>query len=425
MTKIRKVAVTGLGLISPLGLNVPENLRHAYEGRNGIRVATDRLWGGATEQLGCQVAGTVVGFDPTLFVEAHLAHRYDATTILAIAASDEAVRDAGLDTRHFNDRAGCFVGGAVPGADTWQRGLHQSLVERKTQALGSSGAMAVSGNMPPGLIALRHRLRGPTSGVANACAAGITAMSLAADQIRLGRADVMLAGGAESALLFFLYMSFNNANALNATCDPHRAMRPFSGDRAGFVPGEGCGMVVLEELEHAQARGAPIYAMLAGEAISNDAYHIIRPEPEGQRWARTMEMALQAADVSLEEVSYVSAHAASTPLGDVAETRALKLLFGRHAQKLAVSATKSMHGHAWGGSSAIETVLALAAISTDRVLPTMHLNVPDPECDLDYVANSGRQASTSVLLKNSFGYAGANASAVFVRNRDTTKSVAK
>jgi 3-oxoacyl-(acyl-carrier-protein) synthase len=251
-------------------------------------------------------------------------------------------------------------------------------------------------------------------GIVNACASAAAAIGLAADMIRLNRIDVALAGGTEAPVTLLSLGSFANGGGVILTDNPERASRPFSHDRAGFVVAEGCGLVVLESLERARARGAKVHALLAGHASTNDAYHIISPEPDGASWARTMKLALDDARLSADAVDIVSAHAPSTKQGDLAETLAIKRLFGARAAGLPVSGTKSMHGHAWGAAGAIETVLALAAMKVNMVLPTIN-HLPDSECDLDCVPNQARPLDAQTLLKNSFGFGGTNTSLVFQR----------
>jgi 3-oxoacyl-[acyl-carrier-protein] synthase II len=273
-------------------------------------------------------------------------------------------------------------------------------------------AISITGTAVTGLLALLHRLKGPSVGVANACASGTSAILLGADQIRLGRADAMLVGGCESSMRGLMsYASFVDAG-MNVTRDPVGACAPFAAGRRGFVLAEGAGMLVLERLDRARARGARVLAVLAGGAITNDAYHAIRPDPSGEAWAHAMRLALADAGVSPEEIDAVNAHATATPQGDVAETRALRQVLGRRASRVPVSATKSMHGHCFGAAGAVETALAIAAMNEGVALPTINLDAPDPECDLDYVPNAARAHPARVLLKNGFGAGGVATSLV-------------
>lgn len=409
-----RIAVTGMGIVCALGNNVSDAVTAAIEGRSGIRRCDEKLDGEFGERIACRVGGTVSGFDPAQYVEPKFAARYDSMENFAIAACDQAIQDAGLPVDPvYRERVGCVVGTAVTGAETWQKALHQAYVDRDAEHIPGHGGLAVSGNMPAGLMALRHGLRGPNIGVVNACASGGTALSLAADQIRLGRADAMIAGGAEAAIGIFMYATFVNARAINPTADPVRACKPFSLDRAGLIKGEGAALLVLERLEDAKARGAKVYAILEGEAHTNDAHHVITPRVDGEHWARAMRLAVEDAGMSPRDISAISAHAASTASGDLAESNAVKRLFGEGAYDIPVFATKSMHGHAFGATSAIETVLAIGAARRGFLPPTINLDIPDPACDLDYVPAAGRRASVRVLLKNAFGFGGTNTCLVF------------
>jgi 3-oxoacyl-[acyl-carrier-protein] synthase II len=330
-----------------------------------------------------------------------------------LAASQEALVDSKLEfTEALRDRTAVIIGTAVTGCQTWHKVLHQAFAEKRAHEIAAYTIMQGSGNMPGGLVALEHKFRGPNIGVVNACATGGTTLSIAADYIRYGRCDAALAGGTESAISLFIYGSLSTAKAVNPTDNPERACRPFSADRAGLVKGEGSGVLVLEPWDEAVARGAKIHGEVLGDSQTNDAYHIISPDPSGERWARAMRLAIEDAGLTPDDIDYISAHATSTPAGDLAETRALKLVFGDRARQVPISATKAMHGHAFGATSAIEIILALAAMERKWLLPTINLTVPDPECDLDYVPNLGRVQETHVLLKNSFGFGGTNSCVV-------------
>jgi 3-oxoacyl-[acyl-carrier-protein] synthase II len=403
-----------MGLVCALGNTVGDAVANAFAGQNAIRRCDKYMWGEYGAKIPIQVGGVVTGFEPTKYVPAKYADSYDPCVLFALAAAKEALDDSGLTfTNELRDRTGVLIGTAVTGNQTWHRALHMAFAEKRAEQMPGWMIMQISGNMPSGLVALAHKFRGPNVAVVNACATGGTAISLAADYIRYGRAEVTVAGGTEAAIGLAMYGSLTGAGAVNPTADPERACRPFSWDRAGLVKGEGCGVMILEPLEAAQARGARIYAEVLGDSQTNDAYHIISPEPTGESWARAMLMALQDAGVAPEEVDYISAHAASTGLGDLAETKAIKKAFGERAYKIPVSSTKSMHGHAFGATGAIESVLAVAAMQRGWVLPTANLTLPDPECDLDYVPLRGREQETHVLLKNSFGFGGSNSCVVF------------
>lgn len=393
-----QIAITGMGLVSPLGNSLDLALARARRGESGIRAYTAD-WGD-DPQLRQRVGGTVEDFDPAPLLDPHLATRHEPAVLYALAAAHEALSRAGLLGALDPERSGCVIGSGLPGAELWHRALHTRPVPRMT-------AVAITGNAAAGQLALRHGLRGPSFGLANACASGSTAIALAMDQLRLGRADLMLVGGCESSMRGLMtYASFVDAG-MHTTTDPRAACSPFAAARRGFVLAEGAAMLVLERLDRARARGARVWGVLAGAAISNDAHHVISPDPSGEAWARTMRLALADAGVHLDEVDAISAHATGTPLGDLAETRAIHRVFGPRAAQIPVTASKSMHGHAFGAAGALELALAVAAMADDVVLPTINLHTRDPECDLDYVPHVSRPHPTRVLLKNSFGASGA------------------
>jgi 3-oxoacyl-[acyl-carrier-protein] synthase II len=398
-----------MGLVCALGNTVNDAVVNAFAGRNAIQRCDKYMWGEFGAKIPIQVGGVVNGLDATRVVEPKFVDRYDPCVIFALTAAKEALDDAGIAfDQELRDRTGVLIGTAVTGNQTWHKALHLAFAEKRAHEMPGWMIMQISGNMPSGLVALAHKFRGPNVAVVNACATGGTALGIASDYVRYSRVEIAVAGGTEAALGLAMYGSLTGAKAINPTADPHRACRPFSKDRAGLVKGEGCGVMILEPLERALARGAKIYGEILGDAQTNDAYHIISPEPSGESWARCMALALENAGVKPEEVDYISAHAASTGAGDLAEVRAIKRLFGDHAKRLVVSSTKSMHGHAFGATGAIEAVLAVAAMQRNWVLPTINLDEPDPECDLDFVPNVGRERPTRILLKNSFGFGGTN-----------------
>jgi len=409
----KRVAITGLGLVCALGNTVSEALTNAYAGKSGIRRCDKYLWGEYGEKMPIRVGGIVENFDPGKYVPQKYVDRYDPCVTFALAAAQEALEDAAIDfDDELRDRTGVLIGTAVTGNQTWHRAMHMAFVEKRAHEMPGWMIMQISGNMPAGLVALQHKFHGPNVAVVNACATGGTTIAIAADYIRNGRCDIAVTGGTEAAIGLSMYGSLTNAGASNSTEDPERACKPFSGDRAGLIKGEGCGVLVLEPWENAVARGAKIYGEILGDAQTNDAYHIIAPEPTGESWARTMKLALDDAGIGTDDVDWISAHAASTVAGDLSETRAIKLAFGERAYKIPITSTKSMHGHAFGATGAIELILAVAAMQEDKLLPTINLTVPDPECDLDYVPNEGRPGKTEILLKNSFGFGGTNSCVV-------------
>ncbi len=409
----RRVAITGMGLVCSLGNNVSDAVENAFAGKNGIVKLDKYMWGEYGEKIPIQVGGLVRDLDWAKYVPEKYIDRYDPTIIFALAAAQEALDDSGLEfTPELRDRTGVLIGTAVTGNYTWHRALHMAFVEKRAHEIPGSMIMQISGNMPAGLVALTHKFRGPNVGIINACATGGTTLSIAADYIRFGRASVAVAGATEAAIGLAMYGSLTNAKAINPTADPSRACRPFTADRAGLIKGEGSGIMILEPLDAALERGAKIYGEILGDSQTNDAYHIIAPEPTGESWARAIALALEDAAVAPEEIDYISAHATSTRAGDLSETRAIKRVFGEYAKQIPVSATKSMHGHAFGATGAIEIALSLAAMQRGWVLPSINQDNPDPECDLDYVPNKGREKETKILLKNSFGFGGTNSCVV-------------
>lgn len=416
ITHAAPIAITGLGLICPLGNSVPAALTRACRGETGIRAYTSPWVDPALPDLHQRVGGTVIDFRPDEVLPPKLSERYDPATLFALAAADEALAQARLlgDDTHVidRDRIGCVIGAGLAGSELWHRALHTAYASGRPQEIARMTALAITGTAVTGLLALRHCLRGPSLGVANACASGTTAILAGADQIRLGRADAMVVGGCESSMRGLVsYASFVDAG-MNTTRDPVGACAPFSADRRGFVLAEGAGILVLERLDHARARGAQVLAVLAGGAVTNDAHHVISPDPTGASWARVIELALADSGVAPEEVDAVSAHATATTQGDVAETRALRMVLGKRASRVPVSATKSMHGHAFGAAGAIETALSLAAMRDGLVLPTIDLTTPDPECDLDYVPLRARRHPVRTLVKNGFGAGGVSTALV-------------
>jgi 3-oxoacyl-[acyl-carrier-protein] synthase II len=399
--------VTGLGLVCPLGNSVEAALAKAIRGERAIR-AYESPW--SPPALRHRVGGTVEDFNSDDLLEPRFAAKQEPATLFALAAAREALAQAGDIDR---DRFGCVIGAGLGGAELWHRALCG-------QGIPRMAAVSITGTAVTGLAAIQHQLRGPSLGIANACASGTSAILAAADQIWLGRADAMLVGACESSMRGLVsYASFVDAG-MNPTTDPAFACTPFSANRRGFVLAEGAGMLVLERLEHARARGARVLGILAGGALANDAYHVISPDPTGKAWARVIELALADAGVRPDDVDVVSAHATATPQGDLAETRAIRHVLGAHADRVLVSATKSMHGHAFGAAGAIETVLALAAMQRNIVLPTIDLTVADPECDLDYVATGARKKNVRVLVKNGFGAGGVSSALVFRRDEPSS-----
>jgi 3-oxoacyl-[acyl-carrier-protein] synthase II len=408
----RRVVITGLGIVSPLGIGVEENWRNIIAGKSGIARVTFFDPTGFPSMI----AGEVKGFDPTRFVSEKEARRMDRFIQLGMAAALEAVCDAGLEITEANaERIGVHIGSGIGGIGT---------IEETTRVLIEKGPRRVSPfyipssiiNMISGDLSVMLGIKGPNLAMVTACTTATHAIGDAGRLIEYGDADVMIAGGSEAAVVPSALAGFGNAKALSTRNDaPEAASRPWDKDRDGFVLSEGAGVVVLEELEHAKARGARIYCELAGFGMSGDAHHMTAPPEDGEGAARCMRNALRNARVNPDEVQYINAHGTSTPLGDLAETRAIKATFGDHAYRLAVSSTKSMTGHLLGAAGGVEAIYTALAIYHQIAPPTINHDDPDPECDLDYVPKTARAMRIEVALSNSFGFGGTNGTLVLRR----------
>jgi beta-ketoacyl-acyl-carrier-protein synthase II len=400
---MRKVAVTGLGAITPLGNDAPSTWRAAVAGESGI----DWIRAFDATGLPVRIAAEVKDFDPTEVASPREVRKLERNVLLSLGAAREAMENAGLNG--FEPaRVGIVFGTAIGGVSGI---LEQEEVRR------DRGPERVSPNFLPnvlvdsasGQLAISLGIRGPNYAVVSACATGSHAIGEAAELIKRGDADAVLAGGAEACMHPLILAGFTAMRGLAVeTEDPPRASRPFDATRAGFVMGEGACVLVLEELEAARARGATVYAEVLGYGASNDAHHMAQPEPEAVGVAEMMRAALRRADVPAERVGYVNAHGTSTPLGDLAETRAIKEVFGDHAYDLAVSSTKSMMGHTFGAAGAIEAMMCVLAVHEGVIPPTINYRNPDPDCDLDYVPNEAREAEIDVALSNAMGLGGHN-----------------
>ena len=404
----RRVVVTGLGLITPVGIGVSESWANIISGQSGI---------GKITKFDCstypsQVAGEVKNFDPLLYIPPKDARRMDTFIQFGIAAGIEAFKDSGIEVTDSNsERIGVSVGSGIGGIN---------LIESTGDVFDEGGVRKVSPffipgtiiNMISGNLSIILNLKGPNVSIATACTTGTHSIGDAARMIEYGDADVMLAGGAEAAITELSVAGFSSAKALSSrNDDPKTASRPWDKDRDGFVIGEGAGVMVLEEYEHAKKRGAKIYAELSGYGMSADAYHITAPNMDGPR--RSIVNALKNANVNIDNVQYINAHGTSTQLGDLNETNAIKASFGDYAKKLVVNSTKSMTGHLLGGAGGIESVFTVLAIHHQISPPTINIFNQDPECDLDYCANEARSMKIDVALKNNFGFGGTNGSLVF------------
>ncbi len=406
----RRVVITGLGAITPLGNDVETFWSNLKNGASGIR----RIESFDVSTYDCQIAGEVRGFDPKpYFNNAKDIRRTDRFAQLAMAAAKMAVQDGGLDVEKTNrDRFGVIVSSGIGGLRTLQDQHTILLTKGPSRSSPFTIPMLIS-NMASGLISMEFGLRGPNLCIVTACATSNNAIGESWRIIKFGDADIFLAGGSEASIVAIGLAGFSAMKALSTRNDePERASRPFDRDRDGFVMSEGAGVVVVEELEHAKARGAKIYCELAGYGLSGDAYHMTAPPANGEGAARAMELALHHAGVAPEEVDYINAHATSTGLGDVSETRAIKRVFGARAPDVAISATKSMTGHLLGGAGAVEMAVCALSIRDSIIPPTINLEHPDEECDLDYTPDRAREKKVRVALNNSFGFGGHNATLV-------------
>lgn len=410
----RRVVVTGLGCVSPVGNTVQESWDSLLAGRSGIDAITQF----DASDMSCRFAGEVKGFDVETLMPGKEARHMDRFIHLGLAAASEAVADAGLPTRDALTpeqavRMGCNIGSGIGGLPMIER-THQALLDRGPRRVSPFFVPASIINMVSGHASIRFGFQGPNIAVATACTTGLHSIGLSARMIEHGDADIMVAGGAEATVSPLGIGGFAAARALSTrNDDPQAASRPWDQDRDGFVLGEGSGVLVLEEYEHAKARGARIYAELAGFGMSGDAYHMTAPDVDGPR--RAMQQALKDAGVSPDEVGYINAHGTSTQLGDINETNALKQALGAAARKAVISSTKSMTGHLLGGAGGIESVFTVLALHHQQCPPTINLLNPDPECDLDYCANTARDLKINVALKNNFGFGGTNGTLIFRR----------
>ncbi len=402
----RRVVITGIGLITPVGLTKDANWESVLAGKSGVGLIT-RF---DTSRFEARIAGEVKGFDPAKFIEKKEIKKMDRFIQYAIAATIEALDESGLKITPENaERIGVIVGSGMGGIETI---IHNESICEK-QGPNRVSAFFIPGcviNLAPGQISIRTGAKGPNFSPVSACATGTHAIGEAFHIIKRGEADAIIAGGAESTILPVAIAGFNNMKTLSTRNDePEKACRPFDADRDGFIMGEGAGILILEELEHAQKRGARIYAELIGFGMNSDAHHITSPAPDGSGAARCMELTMASARIKKEEVDYINAHGTSTLPNDAMETKAIKLAFEEHARKILVSSTKSMTGHLLGAAGAVEAAYTALALYHQIIPPTINLENPDPECDLDYVPNKARKAEIKVGMSNSFGFGSTNA----------------
>ena len=402
----RRVVVTGMGVVTPLGNDLDTFWQNLITSQCGI----DKISAFDTSAFATQIAGEVKNFDPTpAFPSPKEIRRTDRYSQFGIYAGWSALKDSGLELEKENlDEVGVFLGSGIGGLATTSE-QHKILLERGPGRMSPFTIPMLIGNMASGLISMYFNLRGPNFATCSACATANHAIGEAWRTIKAGDASVMFAGGSEAAVIPIGIGGFCAMRAMSTrNDDPKHASRPFDKDRDGFVMGEGAGVLVLEELEHAKKRGAKIYCEISGYGNTADAHHLTSPSPGGEGAARCMKMALRTGGLNLEDVNYINAHGTSTPVGDIAETQAIKSVFGEHAKKLAVSSTKGATGHMLGAAGAVEMAACALAIKNSIVPPTINLQNPDPECDLDYVPNTAREMSVNAIVNNSFGFGGHN-----------------
>ena len=412
MSNNRRVVVTGLGMVGPVGLSVKESWENILAGKSGIRP----LEHFDVSDYSVRFGGSVWGFDVTNYLSAKEARKMDPFIHYGVAAAKEAIEDSGIEVTDENaERIGVMVGsgiGGLPGIEKGRQTIDKSGPRRISPFFVPSNII----NMISGNLSIMYGMKGPNLAIVTACTTGTHNIGEAARIIARGDADAMVAGGAEMATSPTGLAGFAAARALSTRNDsPEEASRPWDKDRDGFVLSDGAGVVVLEEYESAKARGATIYAEIIGLGMNGDAYHMTMPSPGGEGAKRCMELALNHAGINADEVDYINAHGTSTPAGDKAETMAAKALFGDHAYKLAMSSTKSMTGHLLGAAGGIEAIFTSLALHEQVAPPTINYTTPDPDCDLDYVPNEARQMKIDVALSNSFGFGGTNGTLVFRR----------
>jgi 3-oxoacyl-[acyl-carrier-protein] synthase II len=409
------VVITGLGAVSPLGNDVETTWRNLLAGESGAGPITHFDAADYPVRFACELKD----FDPTQWIERKQARRMDRFAQMIVAAARQAEADSGIDIAAEADRVGASIATGIGGLQSYQD-CYDTLLERGPDRVNPFAIPAIIPNMGAGWVSMQLGTRGPLASQCTACAASNMAIGDGTDQIRLGRADMMLCGGTEAAVNEIGIAGFGAMRALSRrNDDPKRASRPFDGERDGFVMGEAAAVVVLEELEHARARGANIYAELAGYGLSSDARHVTEPDPTGENPARAMKYAFRDAGINPSEIDYINAHGTSTPLGDASETRVIKKALGEDgARQTPVSSTKGATGHCLGAAGAIEALFSILAIRDGKLPPTINYEVEDPECDLDYIPNESRDADVRIAVSNSFGFGGHNACVVLKRFED-------
>lgn len=404
----KRVVITGIGAVTPLGNTAKETWQGIIEGKSGIGPLT-RL---DADQFPAKVAAEVKDFSIEQFVDRKEARKMDRFTHYALAASIEAMNDAGLELDEKTAlRTGVWIGSGIGGMETYENQF-RTFLDKGVRRVSPFFVPMMIPDMASGQVSIHFGAKGINSCTVTACASGTNSIGDAFKVIQRGDADVMITGGAEAPITNMAVAGFCSNTALTTNADPTTASRPFDQNRDGFVIGEGAGIVILEELEHALARGATIYAEVCGYGSTGDAHHITAPAPEGEGAARAMKQAIEDGDVRLEEIGYINAHGTSTPYNDLFETQAIKSVFGEHARELAVSSTKSMTGHLLGAAGGIEAIFTALALKEGILPPTINLTMPDPQCDLDYIPNQARSKDIKAAMSNSLGFGGHNASLV-------------
>jgi 3-oxoacyl-[acyl-carrier-protein] synthase II len=408
----RRVVVTGLGLVTPVGNDVKSTWENILAGKSGIRPVTSF----DISEFSVRFGGTIEGFDVTEYISLKESRKMDPFIHYGMAAGIQAIRDSGIETTEENaERIGVAIGAGIGGIYTIENN-YGAYLEKGPRRISPFFVPSAIINMVAGNLSIMYGYKGPNIAIVSACSTGAHNIADAVRMIQYGSVDAMVAGGSEYATTPIGIGGFAAARALSTRNeDPQRASRPWDKDRDGFVLGDGAGIMVVEELEHARARGARIYAEIGGVAMNSDAYHMTSPSPNGAGAGRCMELALEDAGVNREEIDYINAHGTSTPAGDVAETNGIKSAFGDHAKRLCVSSTKSMIGHLLGAAGGVEAIFTVLALQDQVVPPTINYTTPDPECDLDYVPNTAREMELNVAISNSFGFGGTNGSLLFKR----------
>ncbi len=405
----RRVVVTGIGAVTPLGLDASSSWEGAISGKSGVGMLT-RL---DAEAFPMKVAAEINSFDPADYLDRKEARKMDRFTQFAVVSAKEALKDSGLMITEENaNRVGVWIGSGIGGMETYENQF-RTFLEKGQRRVSPFFVPMMIPDMASGQVSIYTGAKGPNSCSVTACASGTNSIGDAFKVIQRGDADAMIAGGSEAPITNMAVAGFCSAKAVTTSEDPTTASRPFDKNRSGFVMGEGAGILILESLESASARGAKIYAEVVGYGSTGDAHHVTAPAPEGEGGARSMQAALDDSGLAKEEISYINAHGTSTDLNDPYETKAIKTVFQNHAYNLAVSSTKSMTGHLLGAAGAVEAIFSVKALEQGIIPPTINLNEPDPECDLDYVPNKARQSDVTAVLSNSLGFGGHNATLIF------------